>query len=291
MKEMVILACEKSGNRALIDRARKMEPCGRRLLYALTLDGEFVLDSALFCRQRLCPVCQWRRSLKCWQVMKAATEQLGGDFGYQLLTLSRPNVPRSELREEIGRLNKAFRALMQNGRVKSALHGYYRALEVSYNPERDDFHPHFHVITAVKPSYYHSRYFIKRDDLVDIWNSCNGHDRETAGFDLSLDWRRVRDVDHDISEVAKYCSKPLSGYADRDDAWGALINQLNMINEDLAGRRLIQTGGVIRDAIREAGLLHDLESGEIDGGGLTPDAMVYERMGFRFDNGEYHRYF
>lgn len=289
-KNMLILACEKSGNQALIDRARKMQPCGRRLLYAITDDGEVLLDSALFCRQRLCPVCQWRRSLKAYKVMHAACEHLGEGYSYQLLTMSRPNVKFSELAAEITTLNRNSSALFREGRVKAAVHGFYRAMEVTYNPDRDDYHPHFHVITAVKPSYYNSRYFIKRADMVDMWNRCNGHDRAAAGFDLSLDWRKVRNLDHDISEVAKYCTKPLSGYAHSDNSWEAVATQANMVNEILSGKRLVQTSGVIRDAIRITSDLRDLEDPEDLSDGVSEDHVI-KRMGYRYSDGEYQRYF
>ena len=212
------------------------------------------------------------------------------NYSYQLLTVSRPNVGVDKLSDEISALNRNSSALFRLDRVKAAVHGFYRAMEVTYNPERDDFHPHFHIITAVKPSYYHSRYFIKRADMVDMWNSCNGHDRAAAGYDLSLDWRKVRDLNHDISEVAKYVSKPLSGYADGVDSWKAAYTQAAMINDVLSGKRLVQTNGVIRDAIRVTSTLRELED-PVDLSDGVDSNNVVKRIGFRYNDGDYIRYF
>ena len=286
-KNALILACEKSGDTALLQRARKMEPCGRRLLYAIDGNGETRLESALFCRQRICPVCQWRRSLKAYRIMTDAVERIGDACSYQLLTISRPNVRYEQLKNELVTLYKNASALFRLDRVKAAIKGFYRALEVTYNPDRDDYHPHFHIITAVNKSYYHSRNFIKRDDMVAFWNEVNGHDRTAAGHDLVVDWRKVRDLNHDISEVAKYCCKPFSGYAHRSDAWDIAITQARMTNDILAGKRLVQTGGVIREAIRAAGELRAAEQQDGDLCDDVQDDNVLIRIAYRYCDGVY----
>src|SRR5699024_12465522 len=73
---------------------------------------------------------------------------------FVFLTLTAPNVKADELDDEIKHYNKSFQRLMQRKEVKSAVKGYVRKLEVTYNKERDDYHPHLHVILAVNKSYF-----------------------------------------------------------------------------------------------------------------------------------------
>src|SRR5699024_11385430 len=60
-----------------------------------------------------------------------------------------PNVPADELNDEIKHYNQSFQRLMQRKEVKQIVKGYARKLEITYNEERDDYHPHFHVLIAV----------------------------------------------------------------------------------------------------------------------------------------------
>src|SRR5699024_11497002 len=89
------------------------------------------------------------------------------------LTLTAPNVPADELNDEIKHYNQSFQRLMQRKEVKQIVKGYARKLEITYNEERDDYHPHFHVLIAVNKSYFnqarseeHTSELQSRFDLV-----------------------------------------------------------------------------------------------------------------------------
>lgn len=42
--------------------AERLRTCATRLIYGIGEDGKRRLRAANFCRVRLCPICQWRRS-------------------------------------------------------------------------------------------------------------------------------------------------------------------------------------------------------------------------------------
>ena len=67
-------------------KAERMESCANWLAF-VRKEETLRLHSARFCRVRLCPVCQWRRSLKTFaqmsQVLSTATSQ-----GYQFIFLT-----------------------------------------------------------------------------------------------------------------------------------------------------------------------------------------------------------
>ena len=86
------------------------------------------------------------------------------------LTLTAPNVSAEELNDEIKHYNHSFKKLMERKEVKAIVKGYARKLEITYNEERDDYHPHFHVLIAVDKSYFNNnRLYISRDRWLELW--------------------------------------------------------------------------------------------------------------------------
>lgn len=84
--------------------------------------------------------------------------------------LTAPNVPGNQLQQEIKTYNKAFKELVERKEVKGVVKDYERKLEVTYNQERDDYHPHFHVLIAVNRSYFTDKdYYISRDRWLELW--------------------------------------------------------------------------------------------------------------------------
>lgn len=73
------------------------------------------------------------------------------------LTLTAPNVPAEELEDEIKDYNHSFKKLMERKEIKKIVKGYARKLEITYNEERDDYHPHFHVLIAVNKVILHKQ--------------------------------------------------------------------------------------------------------------------------------------
>jgi len=70
------------------------------------------------------------------------------------VTLIAPNVPADELEDEIKDYNHSVKKLMERKEVKKIAKGYARKLEITYNEECDDYHPHFHVLITVNKSYF-----------------------------------------------------------------------------------------------------------------------------------------
>ena len=85
------------------------------------------------------------------------------------LTLTVKNVVGEELSAELSRLTKSFDRLFKRAKVKKAVIGYLRAIEVTYNAERDDYHPHIHVLLMVKASYFGGDYYISQDEWTAMW--------------------------------------------------------------------------------------------------------------------------
>ena len=104
------------------------------------------MHKADFCRHRLCPVCNWRKSLKLFSQMKEVSARLLQDFPgarYLFLTLTVKNCSGAELAQTIDKMNFGFKLLANAGKtnasakaVKANLLGYAKAMEIKYDAEK-----------------------------------------------------------------------------------------------------------------------------------------------------------
>ena len=95
-----------------LDKARRLAGCAPFAEFERLPDGALHLHASSFCRVRLCPMCQWRRSLKLGaqvrQVVEAANAahiaEYGAAWRWLLVTFLVKNVPADELGASIDRL-------------------------------------------------------------------------------------------------------------------------------------------------------------------------------------------
>ena len=85
------------------------------------------------------------------------------------LTLTVQNPKLEDTRLIISHMNKSFQRMSQSLRFKNSIVGFCRILEVHPQEKNQDFmHPHFHVILAVRSSYFKNLY-IKQDEWQEMW--------------------------------------------------------------------------------------------------------------------------
>lgn len=231
-----------------------METCGEVLAFAPDENGEMRFRSSWFCRNRLCPMCIKRRSLKQYaEACRLVQAMPVGTWLHLVLTI--PNVPFGELGESISRMNKASSEFFRAPMIRRAFRGILRVLEVTYNQRRDDWHPHFHCLIWAPKSYCtNPRLYLKHETLLQLW-------AEAVGLPVKeLHITRIKDPLEAVPEVVKYCFKPYE-----PEGLGGLseLEFYESIWAALHGRRTIQTYGEIRRTVRELRL--DLEGdGEDD---------------------------
>lgn len=244
------------------DRAAKMQGCGTWLEFAMQPDG-IRLHDANFCRVRLCPLCQWRRSLKIWSQTSdlVAAANSAQRSGWIMLTLTQRNVDGWELRWELDRLYKAWNDLARRKEFRRAVLGWMRVLEVTHNSDLnsgsfDTFHPHFHALLQVRASYFHSRDYIPQHEWAALWADCMQLD-----YIPSVDVHAVRgDSAGAIAEVSKYAVKPADVLTPAD--WDLTVRTVEQLDKDLNGRRLIAYGGTLRQLHHQMHL-DDAENGDL----------------------------
>lgn len=124
---------------------RKLTGCADRL----TIKGDSIV-AGYFCKSRFCATCQWRRSRLLYNQNMQVYQQLYKDYRFIFITLTIPNVPIEQLKHGLDTMQHAWHSLRNDREFKSiGIAGMMRTIEVTYNRERNDFHPHYHIIAAV----------------------------------------------------------------------------------------------------------------------------------------------
>ena len=211
--------------------ASAVEDCGTFVGFA-NVDNRAHVATANFCRRRLCNICVWRRQSK-FVAQTFPVIQALRDSGFRFIfaTASLPNVPLDKLSATINQLMKAYDLLLKRRKVKRSWVGKIRALEVTYNWERNDFHPHIHIMVAVRPEYFSNPdLYITLDEFRDIWTESL---RQEFHSILDCNIEAVTDDEGAVVETIKYSFK---GYKDNTALEGFFTS--------LKGRRLISFSGV-----------------------------------------------
>lgn len=263
-------------------RAERVRSCGDFLEFAHEIAADGVvsetgkLHSANFCRDRLCPMCAWRRSYKIFGQVSQIMEKIGTQYRFIFVTLTVPNVTGQELPGAIDDLMTAWKKFFRYRRL-GFIKGFFRVLEITRNNNRKSksygtYHPHFHVIVAVNPSYFKSKEYLKRDDWLKLWQKATGDPTITQ-----VDVRTVKAKDGEalqdettkslieslsaaVAEVAKYPMKS-SDYLSIPDLH-VRDTVVDTFAVALQSRRLTAYGGCFKDAF-ESLRLDDAEDGDL----------------------------
>ena len=237
-----------------VGRSERMFECGSTLQFAVSNTGERRLYKANFCRDRLCPACQKRRSLVVFHQVKNVCSAISTDFPtykYVLLTLTVPNVPVADLPPKITDMSKAWGRLVKRKEFSTAVKGWFRTLEITYNAKQDTYHPHYHVLLCV-PSGYFKNYYIKQSRWLELWQE-SMKDHSITQIDVRVikpnpNRKGTDAISSAAAEVGKYATKP-SDYLDRVPNSKERYIASKKIVRDLAvairGRKLVAFGGLM----------------------------------------------
>lgn len=238
-------------------RLASIKKCGEILIHKETDKA----TQARFCRDRLCPMCNWRKSLKLYQQVGAIVEliETWQPTRYLFVTLTIQNVNGQELGDTIDNLNKGFKRLIDDSknhakskRFRKYLLGYMRSLEIIYNRRTDTYHPHIHVILAVRPAYF-GRGYLTKIDWAKMWG-----DAMNLDYVPSIDVRVISPCEQKkaVAEIAKYPVKS-TDVLEIDDEKQA-VEAIITLRKAMHGRRLVTYGKQFREATRKL-KLKDIE--------------------------------
>lgn len=232
--------------------------CGETLRFIQNQDGNLKLYQAYFCKNKLCPMCNWRRSMKySYQTSRIVDEAIKqepkGRFFF--LTLTVKNVEGEALNSTISQLTKSFDRLFRRAKVKKNLLGYLRSVEVTHNENDNTYHPHIHVLMMVRPSYFQSKKdYITQKEWSDMWSQSL-----KVSYKPMVDVRAVKEKGKGLRgavlETAKYPTKPIKLDIENKQVVDDLYNGLYR-------KRQLGYGGLFK-TIKKQLALDDVESGDL----------------------------
>uniref|UniRef100_A0A0C1QX02 Uncharacterized protein n=1 Tax=Tolypothrix bouteillei VB521301 TaxID=1479485 RepID=A0A0C1QX02_9CYAN len=227
--------------------AARINQCSKALAFALAANevGElfFRLESAMFCRCRHCPICQWRRSLmwlaKFFKVLPAIQQDYP-NYRFIFLTLTVKNCQLSELRDTLAWMHKAWILLTKRKAFPAV--GWVKSVEVTKPKEPLTAHPHFHCILMVPSSYFSGAgKYLKHEKWRELWKSCLRVDYDPI-VHISVVKPKVGQsafmLEAALRETLKYSVKPSDLV--NDPEWLAGLTQ------QLHKTRAIALGGVFK---------------------------------------------
>lgn len=270
----------KSGPAVWLDKARRLEQCASWAEFRRLPDGSLRLHNTSFCRVRLCPMCQWRRSLKLGsqvrQVVERANAQhiteTGAAWRWLMVTLTVRNVEGPDLGNEIDRLHKALNNMAKCKQWRGAVVGWLRATEVTHNTKADTYHPHMHLLLCVSPSYFRGRNYITQRGWQSMWAHYAGTDYEPvvdvraikpAGGGRLADLpagEQAAAMGKACAEVSKYAAKPADYIIPQDIT--ASMQAVQVLDAMLTNRRMTSWGGNLK-TIAKGLALDDPETGDL----------------------------
>ncbi len=281
-------------------RLEALDQCGEYLKYGQYADNSTKLAEAHFCQLRLCPQCNWRRSLKLYAQVSEVTDAILMDkpsVRFLFVTLTVKNIKGNEIKETLDRMNKGFQAMVQSKRkykaaagFQKSLLGYMKAVEITYNSESNTFHPHMHVIFEVEKEYFSSRSrYISHERWRQMWRDVMKLDYEPQVNvkAIKTDGEESKAKAKAIAEVAKYPVKS-TDIIDIEDE-GQAVNALIDLHKGIFQRRFVTFGGDFKEYKRMLGL-DDVETGDlihVETESLALNPVAYILYRWRADVGAY----
>lgn len=247
--------------------------CGNFIQSVLTADestGKVV--KANRCMNRFCPICLATRSRKQGFMLGVVLETLRENYDYKFLflTLTVPNVPGHELIKELQKQYESLKRFVQRKQFKKISKGYVRKTEITYNPERNDFHPHIHMLIAVESNYFKNpNLYVKQDDWLEIWKKCKRDDSITQVHIKKANEESFR-------ELAKYEAKDLEFLNYGEEVFDVFFKALK-------GRKTLTFNGCFQEHKKL------FESGDFDDY-IEKDENYYELTSFHSYHNKFKKY-
>jgi plasmid rolling circle replication initiator protein Rep len=173
-------------------------------------------------------------------------------YRYIFFTPTIKNCSGAELSGTLNTLQKGNAELLRNPDFKRAVVGAIKISEIT-TLRYDDYHPHFHYILAVRPSYFGQDY-LSQAKWVQIWRSCCKLD-----YDPRCDVRAFKGDKKAIAEASKYTLKSTDIFKGTEIQ---IDDTVRTLMTSLFNRRLVSWTGVFAQARKQL-MLDDVENGDL----------------------------
>lgn len=273
-----------------IGKSVRLKQCSTELHFRVSeVDRKLVYVNS--CRVRLCPICQYRRSLKMYRELRIVFDLIKERYPrskFLFLTLTVKNMGAEDLADSLKHMQVGMQRLFHGKDVKKITLGTVQSLEITYNRESKEYHPHYHVLIHTTSNLYFGYNYIKQKEFVEKWKKALRVDY-TPVVDIRVFRPKDREAEgRELAELVKYSVKPSDylngkmGLKEKQKVVGCLDNVLN-------NRRLINFTGTFRTIRRECKMRDQEDVDLIDE--LTEeekkDKAIIEIYKWHFGNSEY----
>ena len=249
-----------------IKKAFNVKQCGNVLEFKPTDEGYLKLYKTWFCKSKLCPVCNWRRSMKnSYQAQRVIEEVVKEKpkARWLFLTLSTKNAIDGEtLEQSLKHLTKAFDRLSRYKKVKQNLIGFMRSTEVTVNKNDGSYNQHMHVLLCVENAYFRKKEnYITQDEWINLWQKALQVDYKPVANIKAIKPNKKgdKDIQAAIKETSKYSVKSsdyLTGNHEKDSE---IVKDLE---QGLYRKRMLSYGGLLKQKHKILNL-DDAEEGNL----------------------------
>lgn len=243
--------------------------CASYLEFKLFEDESKKLHLANFCRCRLCPMCNWRRSKKTFGQVSKIVDEIDNinKYDYIFLTLTIRNCIPEKLENNINLISNTFRKMFdKNKKIKNVCNGYFRAIEVTYNKKENTYHPHIHCIIVVDKDYFNWRNenYIKTEEWSELWGKYLKIDYLPVVYVSKVTSKKYKNSA--VAEISKYTVKSKDIII--NNGHGKINEDLTdknvfVLHNALKNKRLITFGGIMKELHKKLNL-EDLNKDDVD---------------------------
>lgn len=275
-------------NTGFTTEAEKIKQCGNYLEFTLkehqiTKDQKKKLAGANFCKNRFCPMCNWRRVRNITGQLKEAFSviQEKQKVATLFLTLTVKNPQVQDLRETITMMNKSFNQMAKTKAYKKAILGHFKSVEIlGDKTPKGEAHPHFHILLIVNESYFKSKNYLSKSKFTEMWKKALG-----VEYTPVVDVRRIKsknenfsDIDSAILETVKYSVKHTELVKVANEDFYYLYTQTKNL-------RFISAGGILKQHLNLIKIDDDLINLKKENEALWIEIC---RLIYSWKNGDYH---
>lgn len=279
----------------LLDFMKKcdnVKACASFLDFSHIDNGTVKLSKANFCKDKLCPMCAWRRSKKIYNQVHSCVDYMKNNYQFIMLTLTVRNVSSFGLSDAVDHLNRSFAKMLKYKAFKIICKGYLKCLEITYNRDFDTYHPHFHVLIAVDNNYFRSDYYLHQSDFLSMWQRAT-KDKSITQVDVrkihyNANRSELSDISSAVAEVAKYAVKPADYIFPNNQVLTDVV--VYTFSTVLHNRRLVGWGGCFADVRKLLGFDDAFEGDLLHTDDDKKDGEVIFISRYRWSHGKYKLY-
>lgn len=254
-------------------RASRMEHCAEIINAGVCENcGGMTVKYANLCRDRFCPICTWRLSMRRFANMYTIVQGLRCAYpeaNWGFITLTAKNCKPEGLKDMLDEMFRVWNSIASSYKFKERIAGWARSLEVTYNAKTNELHPHFHILVLFHECKAPHMHYI-------LYRWCQGMRKKYRTTYLAQDAQQIftgqdeavigwKVDDNPEDDEAVNAILETYKYTVKDKEIGDMpLSTFRATVEALKGRRLVAFGGSVKEYAKNCEMDNIDDTGEED---------------------------